>query len=99
MAFSCFKCGKRIEYPSGSRVLRGDTCPLCGSNLHCCLNCCFYDPAKHNQCAETQAEWVRDKESANFCNYFWPNPILMAQGGSVDAKAKFNGLFDERRKT
>ncbi len=77
-------------------MLRGGTCPQCGSDLHCCLNCRFYDPAKHNQCAEPQAEWVRDKESANSCDYFWPNPILMAQGSPFDAKAKYNSRSDER---
>ena len=78
MTFSCWKCGGKIEYPPGSRVQRGDTCPHCGGDLHACRNCQFYDPTKHNQCAETRAACVRDKESANLCNYFQPNPTLMA---------------------
>jgi hypothetical protein len=78
MTFLCWKCVAKIEYPLGSRVRRGDTCPHCGGDLHSCRNCQFYDPSKHNQCAETQAEWVLDKESATFCGYFQPNPTLMA---------------------
>jgi hypothetical protein len=78
MHFNCWKCGAKIEYPSGSRVHRGDTCHHCGGDLHACRNCQFYDPAKHHQCAESRAEWVRDKESANYCEYFQPNPTLMA---------------------
>ena len=93
MTFSCWKCGKRIEYPAGSRVPRADACPQCHADLHCCLNCRFYDPGKHNQCAETQAEWVRDKEAANYCEYFWPNPLVMAQNTPSGAKMKFNNLF------
>ncbi len=97
MIFACCKCGKRIEYPAGNRVLRGDTCPQCDSNLRCCLNCQFYDPGKHNQCAETHAEWVRDKEFANYCDYFQPNPVLMARAGSPpragDAKKNFDSLL------
>ena len=96
MAFSCWKCGKKIEYPAGSRVLRTDTCPQCDADLHCCRNCQFYDPGKHNQCAETQADWVRDKESANYCDYFQPNPILKARGGgpgTSDARKRFDSLF------
>jgi DNA-directed RNA polymerase subunit RPC12/RpoP len=50
MLFNCWKCGKKIEYPSGSRVLRADACPQCNSDLHCCRNCQFYDTGKHNQC-------------------------------------------------
>jgi len=93
MAFSCFQCGKRIDYPSGSRVLRADTCPRCGAHLHCCRNCKFYDPAKPRQCAETQAEWVRDKESANYCDYFQPNPLLLARHERADARPAFDDLI------
>ena len=86
MLFNCWKCGKKIDYPSGSRVLRADACPQCSSDLHCCRNCQFYDPGKHNQCAETQPEWVRDKKAANHCDWFQPNPILMAcRSGPSDA--------------
>jgi len=98
MVFHCWRCGGKIEYPSGSRVLRGDTCPKCDGDLHCCRNCQFYDPAKHNQCVETQAEWVRDKEIANYCDYFQPNPTLMARdGGSSgpgDTRRNFDSLFN-----
>jgi hypothetical protein len=59
-------------------VGRRDTCPKCDADLHACRNCQFYDPGKHNQCAETRAEWVRDKEAANYCAYFQPNPTLLA---------------------
>ncbi len=96
MQFTCFKCGKIIE--ASERVGTRETCPQCDTDLHCCRNCRFYDPGKHNQCAETQAEWVRDKEAANYCGYFSPNPILMAQGERApskaeDAKRKFDSLF------
>ena len=98
MMFNCWKCSEKIEYPSGNRVGKRDRCSKCGSDLHCCKNCHFYDPGKHNQCAETQAEWVRDKEAANYCDYLQPNPTLLAsseQAGSKadDAKAKFDSLF------
>ncbi len=98
MQFSCFKCGQLIEYPAGSPIGKRDTCTKCDADLHCCKNCRFYDPAKHNQCAETQAEWVRDKDAANYCDYFSPNPVLLAQGerspSSADsAKKKFDSLF------
>ena len=95
MRFSCFKCGKQIDAPQ--RVLTRDTCPNCDADLHCCRNCRFYDPGKHNECAETQAEWVRDKEASNYCDYFQPNPVLLAKGpGSGkqdDARNSFDSLF------
>lgn len=97
MRFSCFKCGKKIDVRE--RVMTRDTCPACDADLHCCRNCRFYDPAKHNECAETQAEWVRDKEASNYCDYFQPNPVLLAKGSGPgaskqnDARSKFDSLF------
>jgi hypothetical protein len=98
MFFNCWKCRQKIEYPSGSRVGTRDTCARCGSDLHACRNCQFYHPGKHNQYAEPQAEWVRDKEAANYCDYFRPNPTLLASAGGPgskadDAKKKFDSLF------
>ncbi|HEX5411520.1 MAG TPA: hypothetical protein VFZ27_06630 [Terriglobia bacterium] len=95
MRFSCFKCGDRIE--TADRVGTRATCPKCDADLHCCRNCRFYDPGKHNQCAEPQAEWVRDKEASNYCDYFQPNPVLLASGSGPgkenDARTRFDSLF------
>lgn len=98
MTFSCWKCGARIEYPAGSRVGPRDTCPQCHSALRSCRNCQFYDPSKKNQCAEPQADWVRDKEAANLCDYYSPNPTLLARGDTPvskddKAKNKFDSLI------
>jgi len=97
MIFSCWKCGKTIEYPSGNPVGKRDTCTKCDADLHVCRNCQYYHPEKHNQCSEPQAEWVRDKEAANYCDYFHPNLILMARGEpsspADSATKKFHSLF------
>jgi len=79
MLFNCWKCGARIEYPAGSRVGRRDTCPKCDSDLHSCRNCQFFDPSKNNQCAEPLAAPVRDKAAANLCEFYTPNPTLLAR--------------------
>lgn len=97
--FNCWKCGGAIDLPPGSRVATRDTCPKCDSDLHSCRNCRFFDTSKHNQCAEPQAEWVRDKEASNYCDYFSPNTGHGAAGASRpapkadDAKEKFDSLF------
>ena len=78
MLFHCWKCGGRIEYPAGSRVGPRDSCPNCKMYLHSCRNCQFYDPGKNNQCAESRAALVRDKEDSNLCEYYSPNPTLCA---------------------
>jgi hypothetical protein len=98
MTFSCSRCGETIQVmAAASRVGTRDTCRRCDYDLHSCRNCRFYDPAKHNQCAETQAEWVPDKEAANYCDYFSPNPILSvgkrSPSPTENAKKKFDSLF------
>ncbi len=96
MQLSCWKCGEVMELAPSARILSRDTCPRCDSDLHSCRNCQFYDTTKHNQCAEPQAEWVRDKEASNYCDYFSPNPALAAgkrPSGTQDAKKKFDSLF------
>jgi hypothetical protein len=95
MQFSCWKCGHVIDLLPGSRVGSREACPQCDGDLHSCRNCNFYDPSKNNQCSEPQAEWVRDKEAANYCDYYRPNPILSAKSSSPTsaAKKKFDSLF------
>jgi hypothetical protein len=95
MQFSCWKCGHVTDLPAGSRVSSRDTCQRCDADLHSCRNCNFYDPSKNNHCSEPQAEWVRDKEAANYCDYYRPNPILSAKASvpGSDAKKKFDSLF------
>ena len=105
MHFSCFRCGETIEVTAAAnRVGTRDTCPRCDADQHSCRNCRFYDPAKHNQCAETQAEWVRDKEASNYCDYFSPGPASIwvapatarpdaSRSPADDAKKKFDSLF------
>lgn len=94
----CHNCGRDIKVIA--KVMRTDECPHCNADMHCCKNCRFFDPGKNNQCSETQAEWVRDKLKANFCDYFEANKRvpLTTRGGSAeprkdDARTAFDKLF------
>lgn len=98
MGFYCWKCGGAIELKSGERVGSRDECPRCKFSVHSCRNCRFYDPGRNNQCAEPHVEWVRDKEAANYCDYFQPATgagSRPAAGGdqSGDVRKKFDSLF------
>jgi hypothetical protein len=68
---NCWKCGHQVE--TIERVGFHAHCPQCDRPLHVCRNCSLYDPAYNNQCRETMAERVVDKERSNFCEYFAPN--------------------------
>jgi hypothetical protein len=94
----CHHCGRDIKLIT--KVVRTDECPHCEADMRCCKNCRFFDPGKNNQCSESQAEWVRDKLKANFCDYFEPNNRvpLTTRGGSQsarpdDARKAFDKLF------
>ena len=98
LALSCYRCGHKLRLMPREKVQRLDTCNGCGADLHACVHCRYFDTGRNNQCSEPQAEWVRDKESSNFCGYFEARTSvnLTARGGShksTDARATFDSLF------
>lgn len=66
--YKCFSCNNVIEIDR--RPARNETCPKCTADLKACLNCSFFDEDAYNECHETQAESVVDKDTANFCEFF-----------------------------
>lgn len=78
----CHHCGGKLEFEE--KVFRNDTCPACGSDVYCCLNCNDYDESYPNQCRETEAERVLLKDHRNFCEYF----EIAKRGGSQLGKQK-----------
>ncbi len=96
MSGRCYRCGAATGEVDA--VGRRDTCLRCGSELHCCRNCRFYDRSYHNECREPQAERQVEKERSNFCEYFSlgagvPAPVA---GGERDARADLERLFRKR---
>ncbi|MHB1845894.1 MAG: hypothetical protein ACYCWW_13795 [Deltaproteobacteria bacterium] len=73
-----------MELALSGPIGRRDQCGDCGSDLHSCAQCRFYDPSASNQCREPQAERVQDKERSNYCEYF---QLDGTPGGSRDAVA------------
>jgi hypothetical protein len=93
---ACFFCGK--AFPENFKVYKTSECPSCGKDVKVCLNCRFYSPGSKWDCKETIPEAVRDKEKANFCEYFRLGGT--ASDGSLQEKSKkarseFNSLFSD----
>lgn len=82
IALKCFSCGKETVF--ADRVGRRDECTHCGCDSHVCKNCDFYDEKAYNECRETSADVIREKERANFCDYFKPGT---GGAGAVDKAA------------
>src|SRR2546425_584411 len=92
---SCHRCQQAIVIKE--RIGRRDTCSGCGADLHCCLNCVFYDTHYANACREPQAEPVIDKEVGNFCEFFALRTRQTQQpSASADARARLETLFKKK---
>ncbi|MBE9594578.1 MAG: hypothetical protein IMF19_13990 [Proteobacteria bacterium] len=92
---TCAFCNQEIEFEG--RVSRSDTCPKCGRELHCCLQCKFYDPGSYNECKEVLAERMVDKERANICEYFVLKGAKESESGrKAIAKQALEDLFKKK---
>jgi hypothetical protein len=88
----CHKCIK--ELVDDFFVGRQSQCPSCGADLHCCLNCSFYDLRAYNDCHEPQTERVLDKTRSNFCDFFRFKQITKSPGAADSGtKDKLEDLF------
>jgi hypothetical protein len=90
----CQKCKKEIS--QDIFIGRQSQCPVCSADLHCCLNCTFYDTVAYNNCLETQAERVLEKSRSNFCDFF--NFKLSQKNTGKDdfnAKNRLEALFNK----
>jgi hypothetical protein len=91
----CWKCGADLAMVP-QPLARLAECPACRAELHACRLCRHYNPRIEGQCDEDQAEEVRDKTRANFCDYFKPRPGAFQApdaGRTAAAKARIDDLF------
>ena len=91
---NCFKCAKPLSDTYKVMVGRSDTCPHCMADIRSCKNCQFYDPKAYNECRETNADRITEKEKANFCDYYkFGTGSNDAEKQRQDALAKAAALF------
>jgi len=93
---TCWSCSSPLPYPNFAPVPREAECPKCARDLHACRNCRHYDPGVNNKCREPNAEWVTDRERANFCEFFQLADAPRGAGGpdrSAEARKKLDDLF------
>jgi hypothetical protein len=94
----CWQCGASLASLS-LPLTRRDVCKQCNADLHVCKLCEFYDIGKAKHCKEVIAEDVRDKDRANFCDYFKPkaNAYTNKQHSDAErARAELEGLFGRK---
>ncbi|MGI9331043.1 MAG: hypothetical protein ACR2QB_10045 [Gammaproteobacteria bacterium] len=79
---------------------RLDECPACEVQVHVCRMCVHFAPQVAKQCREDDAEEVREKARANFCDYFQPSAAAHDPGfaaGDSQARSQLAGLFGETK--
>ena len=98
LVIACKKCGDTIRRtdPIGAE----DSCPKCGSPLHRCLQCKFFDPSLRFECSENMKlkERIADKNAANECRWFAAAASFDMTGrkaadSPATARAAFEALF------
>ena len=86
---ACPRCRSVID---SGQISFKDECPACHTDLHVCIYCYFFDEGRANKCREPQADYVRERDRANFCEFFRFDESRGAKSSGKDKAAK---LWDE----
>ena len=90
----CADCGIRLPAPADPF----GQCLQCRSELHCCRQCAYFDPAHRFECTEPVPKRIPDKRTRNECAFFSLRVTVERDttSGSVraeDARRAFKNLF------
>jgi len=88
MQIYCFQCSAQLTF--GHTPGRREECSNCGADVHVCRNCKNYDKNAYNECREPQAEVVKERDRANFCDFFELGGI----GGGVDKQKDLRAMAE-----
>ena len=91
----CWQCGASLAELT-LPLSRFDVCKQCRAELHVCKMCRFHEMTVAKQCREPIAEEVRDKQRANYCDYFAPRNDAFTPPASAaisQSQAQLDALF------
>ena len=93
----CWKCGASLAELT-LPLRRLEECLQCHAELHVCRMCEWYSIAVAKHCREPVAEEVKDKERANFCDYFKPRSNAYQSPNTEASKARsdLDALFGKQ---
>jgi hypothetical protein len=77
-ASRCYNCS--TTFPADIDF-RG-TCPKCGTALHCCKQCAYFEPSTRFQCLKPVPVRIVVKDQANECELFKPR-VTVARDGAA----------------
>ncbi len=92
----CWRCGEALRKDLPRVFPRLEKCRGCGADLHVCRLCRHHAPRYISQCDHELAEPPRDRELANFCQYFKPRTAAFEARqakAAKDARSALDSLF------
>ena len=92
----CARCGKTLG--SMGEVSIDTLCEKCGSDLHTCTNCAFFNTSARWECSKPIPVRISPKDARNACDYFSPAVFVERTFESTsstphDARKAFEALF------
>jgi hypothetical protein len=94
VAFKCSRCGHEAE---PAEIAPGATCTSCGSALHSCSNCTFFNTGARFECQKPIPARVESKTKGNDCEFFRPKAVRDLKAAqpekTTDARSAFDALF------
>ncbi|MDH3588183.1 MAG: hypothetical protein OEQ74_02140 [Gammaproteobacteria bacterium] len=92
----CWRCGSSLAELT-LPLRRLEECRSCTAELHVCKLCEYYDTSVAKSCREPVADEVRDKEKANFCDYYRPRPGAYSPQSreQTEAQPRLSDLFGD----
>lgn len=88
----CARCGA----PIGAPIALDSACRQCGSDLHSCAQCAWFDTASRFECGRPIPARVSPKQSRNACTFFEVRVTVEREthsAGPRNARQAFDDLF------
>lgn len=96
-AFRCARCGERLAVPAEG-VSADAVCAACGSDLHACTQCAWFDTSARFECRQTVPERIAAKSKRNGCELYAPRLVSEHRhdepAAADDVRTAFDALFD-----
>ena len=91
--FKCARCGTEIKDP---QISESTECPSCGSALHSCSNCTFFNTGSRFECRKPLEARIESKTKANQCGLFEPKSVRNLKSTRTKIEAGTNNPTDAR---
>ena len=88
----CARCGAGIVTP----IAADSRCPKCGSDLHSCAQCTWFDTSGRFECGQPIPARVTPKDARNTCTFFEGRITVEREtrsAGPRTARQAFDDLF------